>query len=242
MESSQPCRLRGRTFEGTAMKLPCVLLAAGDSTRMGRNKLLVFLGGETLVHRTARNALGAFSPLIVVTGSQAELIEEALADLGDIVFVRNPDWLLGMAASAIAGLAMVEKLAGSDFNHMPGFFLHHADMPFVPLDVYETLTAEAWKRAGEDQPRALVPACRGNPGHPVYFPLSCIDRIRGVKKGESLKSALAGCGFTLVETGSESVNEDCDTLEDFQRHAARYGLELDLADSPRIRGTKRSET
>lgn len=235
MGSSPPCRPRGGMFEGAAMKLPCVLLAAGDGTRMGRNKLLVSLGGETLVHRTARNALKACSPLIVVTGSQAELVEAALADLGDIVFARNPEWRLGMAASAVAGIGHVEKIVGAGgepSGKIPGFFLHHADMPFVPPEVFEILSAKAWKLAEENRSTALVPSCRGNPGHPVYFPLSCIEKIRGIGKGESLKSALASCGYSLVETGSESVNEDCDTLEDFQRHAARYGLELRLAETP----------
>jgi CTP:molybdopterin cytidylyltransferase MocA len=230
------------------MKLPCVLLAAGDSTRMGRNKLLVSLGGEPLVRRTARNALETCSPLVVVTGSQAELIEAALADLGDIVFVRNPDWRLGMASSAIAGLAQIERItaeAAADMKtrgNIPGFFLHHADMPFVPTRVYEILAAEVWKSVGDNRSTALVSACRGIPGHPVYFPLSCMQRIKGVGKGESLKSALVDCGFSLVETGSESIRDDCDTLEDLERLAERYGLELSLANRPQPHGNQRSET
>ena len=59
-----------------------VLLAAGRSSRMGSNKLLLGVGGEPLVRRAARVALEAgLDPVVVVTGHQAALVEAALRGL-----------------------------------------------------------------------------------------------------------------------------------------------------------------
>ena len=59
-----------------------VLLAAGASTRMGSNKLLFQLEGESLLRRAARTALEAgLAPVVVVLGHQAERCEEELCGL-----------------------------------------------------------------------------------------------------------------------------------------------------------------
>ena len=58
--------------------IAAVVLAAGSSTRMGQNKLLLALEGETLVRRAVRAAAGAgLDPVIVVLGHQAERLDEA---------------------------------------------------------------------------------------------------------------------------------------------------------------------
>jgi len=213
------------------MKLPCVLLAAGGSTRMGRNKLLLRLGGETVVHRTARIALAFCSPLIVVTGSEPEQIRAALADFDGLRFVHNPDWALGMASSAIAGIAELSGIEGFPSPELPGFFLHHADMPFVPPAVYELLAGEARQDRTKANPRAVRPAFHGIPGHPVYFPSAYIPEIQKIHSGESLKPVLSACGSALVETGEKSVIDDCDTPEDFCRLAEAYGLGLERGEA-----------
>ncbi|HWR12351.1 MAG TPA: nucleotidyltransferase family protein [Rectinemataceae bacterium] len=115
---------------------PCILLAAGASSRMGRPKLLLPLDGELVVRRTARIALAHCRPLIVVTGFGRENIEAALSCLDDIIFVFNPDWRAGMVTSVLAG---IEALPAD----CPGFFLHHADMPFVDVEVFAVLSRAA---------------------------------------------------------------------------------------------------
>src|SRR4051794_5309373 len=81
-----------------------IVLAAGRSTRMGGpNKLLAELGGKTLVHIVAEQALASnASEVIVVTGHQADQVEKSLAGLR-VRFVRNPDFADGLASSVKAG-------------------------------------------------------------------------------------------------------------------------------------------
>jgi molybdenum cofactor cytidylyltransferase len=69
-----------------------VVLAAGASTRMGRNKLLLQVDGEPLVRRTVRRALEAgLAPVVVVLGHESALVRGALTGLA-CTFVENPDF------------------------------------------------------------------------------------------------------------------------------------------------------
>ena len=66
----------------TPVRVGAVLLAAGASSRMGRNKMLLPVDGVPMVRRTAERLLAAgVAPLVVVTGHEAERVHEALAGL-----------------------------------------------------------------------------------------------------------------------------------------------------------------
>ena len=72
------------------MRVAAVVLAAGTSSRTGRNKMLLDLHGEPLVRRTVRAALaGGCDPIIVVVGPDELDMRRALANL-EAVCVSNP--------------------------------------------------------------------------------------------------------------------------------------------------------
>jgi molybdenum cofactor cytidylyltransferase len=84
-----------------------VVLAAGSSSRLGTNKLLIDIGGETIVRRAARRALEAgLAPVIVVLGFEADRVTKALQGL-DVMPVVNPDYAGGMHRSMQAGIGRV---------------------------------------------------------------------------------------------------------------------------------------
>lgn len=86
-------------------KLAGIVLAAGGGARFGGPKQLARLGGETLVRRAARLALGCCpAGVVVVTGASAAAVELELEDLA-VRPVRNPDWADGMALSLVSGMA-----------------------------------------------------------------------------------------------------------------------------------------
>jgi len=205
----------GAHFGGLASAaLPCILLAAGASSRMGLPKLLLTLDGEPVVRRTARIALAHCRPLIVVTGFVRENIEAALAGLDDIVFVHNPDWKAARVTSVLAG---IEALPAG----CPGFFLHHADMPFVYETVFAALGRAAMRPGA---PVAHVAGRNGKAGHPVYFPASYIPAIQARRTGERLIDVLVALGSLIVETGCDGVLEDMDSPGEYAALAAKYGL------------------
>ncbi|MBA3853095.1 MAG: nucleotidyltransferase family protein [Gemmatimonas sp.] len=93
--------------EATAPRPPrigAVVLAAGASTRMGRNKLLLPIEGEPMVHRTVRRVLNAgCDPLVIVTGHEGARVRDVLSPL-DVRFAESPDPTGPTSASLHAGL------------------------------------------------------------------------------------------------------------------------------------------
>jgi molybdenum cofactor cytidylyltransferase len=89
--------------------LGIVLLAAGESSRLGQPKQLIPVQGESLVRRTARRLLGLKpASLIVVTGCASTAVKEQLAGL-PVNVMYNPDWRNGMGASIAFGVSNLPK-------------------------------------------------------------------------------------------------------------------------------------
>ncbi len=115
-------------------KVAAVVLAAGASVRMGRNKLLLELDGETVVHRAARTASAAgLAPVVVVTGHEREAVEAALHGL-PCRTVYNSEHAQGQHTSVGTGIA---ALAGptAEANEPTAAIVLLADMPFVTADM-----------------------------------------------------------------------------------------------------------
>jgi molybdenum cofactor cytidylyltransferase len=111
-----------------------VVLAAGASTRMGRNKLFLQFEGETLLRRAVVRAAGAgLDPVIVVLGFERELAERELEGL-HCRPVFNPKHAQGQHTSFRAGIAAVPEEA-----HAAVVML--VDMPHVTSAMLETLVA-----------------------------------------------------------------------------------------------------
>jgi len=100
-----------------------IVLAAGASVRMGRNKLLLELGGQSVVRRAVSRALAALDPVIVVLGHEANRVREQLAGLSCRIVV-NPAHDRGMETSVRAGVAALPADADAAV-------LLPADMPLV---------------------------------------------------------------------------------------------------------------
>ncbi len=111
-----------------------VVLAAGASTRFGRNKLLLTLDGESLARRAAKAALEAgLEPVVVVLGHDADRIREELLGL-PVRAVVNADHPRGMSTSLAAGIAALppETVAA---------IVQLADMPLVTAAMLSRLVA-----------------------------------------------------------------------------------------------------
>ena len=122
------------------MAIAGILLAAGEASRMGRNKLLLELDGETLLHRAARRALEAgLEPVLVVLGHDAERARQALRGLACTAVV-NPAWPGGMNTSLSAGVEALPAEA-------EGAVVLLADMPFVDAVMIRSVV-ERWKETG----------------------------------------------------------------------------------------------
>jgi len=137
-----------------------IILAAGRSTRMGGpNKLLAELSGKKLVRIATEQALASkASEVIVVTGHQADLVEQALAGL-KVKFVRNPDFAGGLASSVKAGISAVSRDAD-------GAVICLGDMPLIDAGLIDRLI-EAF--APDRGNLIVVPVADGRRGNPVLW-------------------------------------------------------------------------
>ena len=114
-----------------------VLLAAGASTRMGVPKLLLPLGDEPMVRRTARNLCeSGYDEVLVVSGGEQAQIVEALQGLR-VRHAHNPDFATGMGSSFRTA---VEHLPPDSEAAM--FAL--ADQPFVTAGEFRALL-DTWR-------------------------------------------------------------------------------------------------
>jgi len=115
-----------------AGRIAGVVLAAGTSSRMGRNKLFLRLGGTSVLRRAVAAAREAgLDPVLVVLGHESD---RALAELQGLACtpVLNQDYATGMNTSVRAGVSAVPADAS-------GAVLMLADMPFVTAGMLRTL-------------------------------------------------------------------------------------------------------
>ena len=132
-----------------------VVLAAGESRRMGKPKLLLPWDGDTMLGRTLINAIaGGISPLTVICGAQADFIA-AEAEAKGIPWLLNKDYAQGQSTSLICGL----NAAPTGFGVM--FIL--GDMPAVQPQSYAALAAAYKESAAFIVAPVNARKQRGNP-------------------------------------------------------------------------------
>lgn len=149
-----------------SLKLDGILLAAGESRRMGFPKPLLRIGDTTFVAHAAAAILTAVDRLIVVTGAHRERVEAAVPSDPRIAVVYNPEWVRGQLSSIKAGLAAVSP--DSD-----AVIVHLADHPMVKPETFRTLAGEY-----ERTRKPIVSARhRGRRGHPVLFARSIFAEL-----------------------------------------------------------------
>jgi molybdenum cofactor cytidylyltransferase len=193
-----------------APQLAAIVLAAGSSTRMGAdNKLLRNVRGKPLVTHAIDAALDAsLSPVIVVTGFQAEQVVAALAQRA-VKRIHNVEFATGLSSSLRAGLnALDETVAGA--------VILLADMPAISADHLRKLAAAF----SPDDGRAIViPTHQGRWGNPLLWARRFFDEISQLS-GDRGARQLAEANEELVTEVplDESILIDIDQPKDFIRY------------------------
>lgn len=196
--------------EGPIGSIAGVLLAAGTSSRMGRNKMLFDLQGETVLRRAARTALaGGLSPLLVVLGHEAERAERELAGLPCQVVI-NPNYQEGINSSLKSGIAAVPDGARAALVML-------ADMPFVTAEMLAGLV----ERYRSSAAPLVISDYAGVNAPPMLYDRGLFEELLAMT-GE-------GCGRQVVRRHKpeaevlawpEAALADLDVPEDYARIAA----------------------
>jgi molybdenum cofactor cytidylyltransferase len=155
----------------TPGKVAALVLAAGQSRRMGRhNKLMALLDGKQMVSHVVDAALGSKAdPVIVVTGHERERIERAIGKRR-VRWVHNPRYEDGLSTSLRAGLDALPEDA-------EGVLVLLGDMPLVRSDQLNRLVNAFNPTEGR---AIVVPTVRGKRGNPVLFATSFVPEMREI--------------------------------------------------------------
>ena len=184
--------------------IPAVLLAAGQSRRMGAiNKLLAKIDGISMIRRVVETILTSKAgPLIVVTGHEADHIRTELEGC-EVTFIHNPDYAEGLSSSLRAGIYGLPDAAD-------GVLVCLADMPQVTASHVNKLIAAFDPIEG----RAIcVPTSNGKRGNPVIWDARFFSEMTAVSGDVGARHLIGEYDDLVceVEIGDGGVLVDIDT-------------------------------
>ena len=190
--------------------IAAIVPAAGMSTRMGRNKLLLAFEGKALIAQAVDTLLESeVDEIIVVLGHEADKVKEKLRGK-QVTFVENSNYRQGMSTSIRAGLGAVSSGATA-------IMIYLADQPLLePEDVNRLIGAFAEAR---DQGKSIVvPFFHGQRGNPVILDSSYKEAILEVVGEVGCKRVIKRNPdkVLVVEMETDHVVRDVDRIEDYE--------------------------
>lgn len=186
-------------------RLGAVVPAAGLSRRMGKEKVLLCLGGMTVLERvlTTLRVTGVEELVVVLRPDLKEAI--ALARRAGARVIVNPHPEEEMLLSIRMGIADLPQ-------DLDGFFVWPADHPAVLPETLGELAAKA------DPRRVIVPVYRGRRGHPALVGGRLVSDIASIPPKEGLRHLWRLRPEALREVAVEDrgVIVNLDTPEDYE--------------------------
>ena len=187
----------------TGPRIAALLLAAGQSSRMGSNKLLAEVDGRPMVARVAQRLLSSHArPIVAVLGNEAARVDTALGKL-PVERVRNPAFAEGLSSSLKAGLAALPE-------DIDGVLVCLGDMPLVTGRDLDRLIAAFNPLEGR---AIVVPMRRDKRGNPVLWAKRFIPEMAELAGDVGAKHLIGEHAELVceVEMDSDGVLVDIDT-------------------------------
>lgn len=194
---------------GNTSRVCAIVLAAGASTRMKTQKMLLPFKGNTIVETVVDNALKVTGNVIVVLGSHKEQIAEKLAGRNILIAV-NENYLDGMLSSVICG-----------FNALPtetnAALLFLGDQPQVPHEAAK-LVIKHWKKSEKG---IVIPVFNGKRGHPVLIETRFINEIENLNSEKGLRQLMEIKKNDILEVDCQfhEILRDIDTPEEYEKES-----------------------
>lgn len=186
-----------------------IILAAGNSSRLGQPKQLLQYKDATLLQHIMKEAsVIKESFVIVVTGANHELIEKKI-DSSKIKIAFNRDWELGMSSSIKTGLNKAFQL----YPEIEKCILAVCDQPFVSHSIFENLITEFHKTG-----KGIVASSYAETfGTPVLFDKKYFGELLNLKGQEGAKKIINRFLEDTASVSFEKGNIDIDTEDDYNK-------------------------
>lgn len=203
------------------MNIIGILLAAGQSTRMGQAKQLLDINGEPLITYTAKKLLavtGNFR-LITVLGAQATQIQSALHPINTDIVV-NKDYKKGMGTSLIAALQYIK-----DQQLQPtAILLSVCDQPYLTT----ALLQDILKKHRESPTNIIASRYHENFGVPALIPSHFFSELFTLKADRGAKKIMLQYASELSFIDFPKGNIDLDTPTDYKKFITTNTSTIDL--------------
>ncbi len=185
-----------------------IILAAGESRRMGQPKQLLEIDGENLLSRVIRLAKSSdFDTVSVVLGAHIELILPQI-DTADIEVFLNPDWESGMSSTVACGL----KYSLRVFPQLESVLILLVDQPFITVELINQFLA-AYQA---DHPLLVAARYADVYGVPALFDKALFPKLLDRKGPAGARSLIKSYEQELFAIDFPEGKIDLDTPEDWE--------------------------
>lgn len=196
------------------MSTGIIILAAGDSTRMGTPKQLLAWNGTSLLRHAISQALALpNADVVVVLGAKLDAMRREIGDLPALV-VENPNWREGMGSSLRAGLrALLDTQPGTE-----AVIFHLCDQPLVSAAIMEALAA----RHRESGCALVASEYGGTLGVPALFDRSLFPELLALGGAEGARQVIRRHCALAAAIPFPGGEIDIDTADDYARLIAAH--------------------
>lgn len=187
--------------------ISAILLAAGESKRMGKLKQLMPFGQSTIVEQAIDNLFNStVDEIIAVLGYRAEEVIKTIAAKA-VKLVVNPDYEQGMSTSIIAGLNLVD-------SGTQAIMLVLGDQPLINSQTINRLIEEFHNH----NKGIVIPTYQSRRGHPTIFAIKYKEKLLELKGDIGGRQIVKDHPNDILEVAvdSKSIITDIDTITDYQ--------------------------
>jgi molybdenum cofactor cytidylyltransferase len=199
------------------LRIGAVVLAAGLSSRMGVQKLLLPWKGKTVIETGVDTLIHSkITEIVIVTGRDAEQIASSLKSK-PVQIIYNPDFADGnMITSLRIGLKALR-------NRVNAILMVLADQPQM-LETTVKLLVDEWNQ----NPDSLcIPSYQMHRGHPWVIPARLWDDLNGLDSDQTMRDFIRmneqAIHYVVVDTST--ILADLDTPEDYIQQKNLIGLD-----------------
>jgi molybdenum cofactor cytidylyltransferase len=184
-----------------------IILAAGNSSRLGRPKQLLPYNNTSLVKNVVEESLNLPDAVVaVVTGAFSESIEKELADQAVCIY-HNADWSTGMASSIKTG---VRELTGY-YPALEAIIITVCDQPFLNADMLTALIKEY-----ETSYKGIVASSYNETvGTPALFSKNYFEELLQLQEQQGAKKIILAYPEDLATVAFALGEIDIDTEDDY---------------------------
>ena len=188
-----------------------IILAAGSSSRLGRPKQLLELGGKNLLQKSIIAALNVSKNVIVVLGANEQLIRPTISDL-PIEIILNKDWAKGMSSSIQTGMSILKN------KDCEAVLIMLCDQPFVDAFLLRKMMTVFEK---SNLP-IVASEYEGKVGVPAIFAATFFQKLKMLEGQKGAKSLIMNNLKQIEHFIFEKGKIDIDTEEDWEKIISNF--------------------